>query len=247
MHDLIHINEALSGLPIDVTFIDFDDLKNMDLSDINVIINAGSAGTAWCGAGDWNDPVVEEVLTEWVNEGGCFIGVNEPSSTGEKDFSFKMSGVLGVNRDSDFKSCMGRWAFIDEDLYHILPAGSSIPLKGRVHLTDGNAKVLRSKDGYPLLTVNHFGRGLGVYLSTFENAPENYRLLLNILMFGSHLTKNIRYIPDNPMVECSYFPASGKLVVINNSEDEQSAVIETDNGPFNVSGLAPLSTEIFEI
>ena len=247
MHDLIHINETLSGLPVDVTYIDFDDLKSMDLTDINVIINAGSAGTAWCGAENWNDPVVEEVLTEWVSAGGCFIGVNEPSSTGEKDFRFRMSGVLGVNRDSDYKSCMGKWAFVDDNSEGIIPEGSHIPLRGKVHLTDGAAKVIRSKDGYPLLTVNDFGRGKGIYLSTFENAPENYRLLLNILLYACGLSFDHKYVTDNPMVECAFFESSKKLIVINNSESKQSATIVTDGGEFKAKDIAPLATAIYDL
>ena len=190
---------------------------------------------------------MEEVLTEWVNEGGCFIGVNEPSSTGEKDFRFKMSGVLGVNRDSDYKSCMGKWAFVDDNSDGLIPAVSSIPLRGKVHLTDGAAKVVKSKDGYPLLTVNSFGRGKGIYLSTFENAPENYRLLLNILLYGAGLSPDQKYISDNPMVECAYFAGSNSLIVINNSEEAQSVSISTDKGPFEVKDLAPLATAIYKL
>ncbi len=247
MHDLIHINEALSGLPVDVTYIDFEDLKSTDLSGINVIINAGAAGTAWCGDEEWNDPVVEEVLTEWVSEGGCFVGVNEPSSTGSKDFRFRMSVILGVNLDSPHKSCMGKWAFVDDNSEGIIPSVSNIPLKGKVHLTDGNARVIRSRDGYPLLTVNSFGRGKGIYLSTFENAPENYRLLLNILLYACNLSDGPGYVTDNPMVECAYFPASRKLVVINNSEKEESVTIPTDKGPVSIQKLAPLSTEMINL
>jgi beta-D-galactosyl-(1->4)-L-rhamnose phosphorylase len=49
MHDLIHINEALSGLPVEVSFISFEDVKAGALKDVNIVINAGRAGTAWSG------------------------------------------------------------------------------------------------------------------------------------------------------------------------------------------------------
>ena len=49
MHDLIHVNEALAGLPVDVQFIDFDDIRQGALKDLDVVINAGSAGSAWSG------------------------------------------------------------------------------------------------------------------------------------------------------------------------------------------------------
>ena len=53
MNDLIHINEALSGLPVDVRFISFEDVKNGALADVDVVINAGFAGSAWSGGDVW--------------------------------------------------------------------------------------------------------------------------------------------------------------------------------------------------
>jgi 1,3-beta-galactosyl-N-acetylhexosamine phosphorylase len=40
------IYEILSGLPVVVSFINFDDVKNGKLKDYDVVINAGDAGTA---------------------------------------------------------------------------------------------------------------------------------------------------------------------------------------------------------
>ncbi|WP_277406361.1 lacto-N-biose phosphorylase central domain-containing protein [Lacrimispora xylanisolvens] len=51
MHDLININEALSGLPLQVEFISFEDIKNGALNHVDVLINAGAFGTAWSGGG----------------------------------------------------------------------------------------------------------------------------------------------------------------------------------------------------
>ena len=53
MNDLIHINEALSGLPVDVSFISFEDVLNGALENVDVVINAGFAGSAWSGGGGW--------------------------------------------------------------------------------------------------------------------------------------------------------------------------------------------------
>lgn len=80
MHDLIHISEALAGLPFDVTFLNFTDVKTRNLSQYQVIINAGRAGTAWSGGSAWADDEVVERLTEWTARGGVFLGVNEPLS-----------------------------------------------------------------------------------------------------------------------------------------------------------------------
>ncbi len=246
MHDLIHVNEALSGLPVDVCFMDFDDIKKTDLSSIDIIINAGAAGTAWSGGENWKDPAVEEILSEWVSEGGCFIGVNEPSATDEGDSIFKMSQVLGVDKDSVLKSCHGKWAFDIEIIEGLIPEGSFVPSRCSVNLTDGKARVLLSDHGHPVMTVNDFGKGKGIYLSTFETDPCNNRLLLNILLFAAGLSLDQNYITDNPLVECAYFPGSHKLVIINNSEDAQQVTVNTEKGPLHIKDLAPLSTLIRE-
>lgn len=56
MHDLIHVNEALSGLPADVDFIGFEDVKAGALDQYDIVINAGRAGSAWSG-GDAASPL----------------------------------------------------------------------------------------------------------------------------------------------------------------------------------------------
>ena len=43
------ILEALSGLPVDVAFLSFDDVRNGVPKDIDVLINAGNAYTAFSG------------------------------------------------------------------------------------------------------------------------------------------------------------------------------------------------------
>lgn len=47
--------ECLSGMPFDVEFIDFDDIRSGIPKDIGVIINVGDAYTAFSGAENWID------------------------------------------------------------------------------------------------------------------------------------------------------------------------------------------------
>ena len=52
--DLTNMLEALSGLPVDVAFMSFDDvLENGIPGDTKVIINAGWQGSAWSGGDYW--------------------------------------------------------------------------------------------------------------------------------------------------------------------------------------------------
>lgn len=130
MHDLIHINEALSGLPVDVKFISFEDVKKGALKDVDVVINAGYAGSAWSGGDNWKDDEVVTILTKWVHDGGAFIGVNEPSATEGYDTYFRMAHVLGIDEDTGARVCHGRWSFTADDTEEILPEGATGSAEG---------------------------------------------------------------------------------------------------------------------
>ena len=148
MNDLIHINEALSGLPVDVSFISFEDVLNGALEDVDVVINAGFAGSAWSGGDVWKNPAVVEKLTRFVYEGGAFIGVNEPSAVEGYDTFFRMAPVLGVDEDTGARICHGKWQFAVENIEGLMPEGSFVKKKGDYrkgipYLTDGKAKEAR--------------------------------------------------------------------------------------------------------
>ena len=184
MHDLIHINESLAGLPVNVKFISFADVENGALSDIDIVINAGRAGTAWSGGAAWKNSALVAAIQEWVYQGGCLIGVGEPSATeGFADY-FRMAQVLGVDEDTGAKVCHGKWQFeVDEELAkQLIPAGTVLPKKEGIFLTDGNAKVLGAEDGTPVATVHAFGAGKGIYLSGYRYHNANTRMLLHMLL-----------------------------------------------------------------
>jgi beta-D-galactosyl-(1->4)-L-rhamnose phosphorylase len=184
MHDLIHINEALSGLPVEVSFISFEDIKNGALKDYNVVINAGYAGSAWSGGDHWKDNEVVELLTKWVYEGGAFLGVNEPSAVEGYDNYFRMAHILGIDKDTGARVSHGRWIYDVTEVKGLLPDNCHIKAGKNLYLTDGNAKVLMEEDGMPVLTVYPFGRGMGIYLPSFEISQENTRLLLNLILYA---------------------------------------------------------------
>ncbi len=227
MHDLIHINESLSGLPFEVEFIDFEEIKNGVPKDITVIINAGLAGTAWSGGDVWKDETIIENLTKWVYEGGAYIGVNEPSAVEGYDTFFRMAHVLGIDQDTGAKVNHGRWSYDVDIIPNLIPEGSRIKGKEHLYLTDGNAKVLMEESGLPVMTVNDFGKGKGIYLASFEVNLQNTRMLLNTILYGNGENLDQCYVTNNPFTECAYYPNSNKLVVINNSEQKQTTTVKT--------------------
>ncbi len=248
MHDLIHINEALSGLPLDVRFIGFEDVKNGALADVDVVINAGAAGTAWSGGSAWKDAAVIEALTKWVYEGGTLIGVGEPSAVAGYDTYFRMAHVLGVDEDTPERVCHGKWVFeVDEaSACRVMPAVAVAPEKSKCHLTDGKASVLAAHDGNPLLTRNAFGKGQGIYLSGFEVNNANTRMLLNLILDAGGEAPNGLYLTDNAEMECAFYPESRTLVVINNADTVQECKIHTECGTEHVR-LEAFDTEIRQI
>lgn len=230
MHDLIHINEALSGLPVDVSFISFEDVLNGALEEVDMVINAGYAGSAWSGADAWLDPKLIEAMTQWVYEGGVFMGINEPSAVAGGDTFFRMAHVLGIDEDTGARVSHGKWKYEVEAIDALMPEGSFIRSAKNRYLTDGNARVIAESDGVPTMTVNEFGKGKGIYLSSYEITKENTRLLLNLIQFAGNDKSSPLYISDNPYTECAYYPQSKTLVIINNSEQVQVTTILTQMG-----------------
>ena len=246
MHDLIHINEALSGLPVDVKYISFEDVKNGALEDVDVVINAGYEGSAWSGGDAWKDDMLVTILTKWVHEGGTFIGVNEPSAVAGYDNYFRMAHVLGIDEDTGAKVCHGKWQFTATDEEGILPAGVHVTAKPKRYLTDGKAKVLLADNGQPAVTVNEFGKGKGIYLASFEVDLVNTRMLYQLIRYAGGEGVTGLYMTDNVNTECAYYPANKKLVVINNSGEEQTTTVLTENGDVTVA-LPPYATVFKEL
>lgn len=246
MHDLIHINESLSGLPVEVSFIDFNDIKEGCLDEIDVIINAGRMGNAWSGGDAWSDPEVVERITAWVGKGGAFIGVNEPSATKGYNTTFRMAHVLGVDYDLGERVCHGKWKYEIEPVEGLLPVGSKIRGKEHIYLTDGTAKVLMEENGLPKVTVHSFGEGYGVYMSSFQESLENTRLLLNLLLYVTKRSLTIDGITNDYRAECAYYENSNTLVVYNNSEEycETAVVVE---GVTYEAKLQPYDSEAIKV
>ena len=246
MHDLIHINEALSGLPVDVKFISFEDVKKGALADVDVVINAGYAGSAWSGGDCWKDDEAVTLLTKWVYEGGCFLGVNEPSAVDGYDNYFRMAHVLGIDKDTGARVCHGKWTFEADDTEELLPEGATVVGKENLYLTDGNARVLLADQENPLVTVHDFGKGKGIYLASFQVDQENTRMLYQLIRYAGGEGLKGLYMTDNLYTECAYYPESRRLVVINNSEKEQTATVPTQEGDRTVT-LAAYDTVIVEL
>lgn len=245
MHDLIHINEALSGLPVQTEFLSFEDVKAGKLEGVDVVINAGRAGTAWSGGDAWHDAKLVTALNAWVAQGGVLIGVNEPSAApGHGDY-FRMARALGVDEDTGARVCHGRWPVAADPVPGLIPEGAELPVREHLYLTDGDTRVLAEQDGCPAIATHAFGKGRGVYLAGFSYSPENARMLLNLMLWAKGLPLNAAYLTTDSGTECAWFPDARQLVVINNTDTPRTTAVHTPEGDVTVE-LEPFATCILD-
>lgn len=241
--ELYHVLEALAGLPLDVTFISFDDLKAHGVPrGVKVILNCGRQGTAWSGGHYWNDPEIVARLTQWVRKGGACIGIAEPSAYATPGQSFRLAAVLGVDRDRGERIANGKYAYTRPEssmgpvAQHFITADlTAAPDFGRdvdnVFVLGSTTVVLADRNGSPQISAHPFGRGRAVYFSGFKISPENTRLLHRALFWAAAREASWPvWQSSNVQTECAWFAAQKKLVVINNAGDRQSTVITLGDG-----------------
>ena len=237
-HVLIHVLEALSGLPFDVKFLSFEDIGGSVPDGFDIIINAGEAGSAWSGGAIWQNERLIETLTRWVHQGGVFVGIGEPSAMPGYATYLRMAHVLGVDIDNGEKACHGRWMFEPENVKWLT---SEYKTDKDVILTDGKARVLSAQGSTPTVAMNNFGKGAGVYLASFEYCPRAARDFMNLLLYAATGTPSADGITDNPHVECAVF--GGKIILINNTDMPQEACVKW-NGQCYLAKLAPYEMRI---
>jgi len=235
--DYNELIESLAGLPLEVVFISFDDLLAGGVpKGVRVIINCGREGSAWSGGLYWEEPAINEILTEWVQAGGGFIGIAEPSAAPEPGQLFKLSHVLGVDRDRGERLANGKYRFtppagphfITSDLEGELDLGREVD---GIYALGPGAQVLAERNASPRIATNAFGKGRAVYLSGFKFAPQNTRLIHRAIHWAAAREDEFqKWNTTNIRTECAYFPKKGKLVVINNSDSAQKTGVWDGEG-----------------
>ncbi len=248
--------ECLSGLPVEVEFISFDDITQSGIpSDISVIINDGEAETAWSGGRYWSKPEVVSAVREFVYNGGGFIGVQEPSAYHCQGRFFQLFDVLGVDKEvgatittAPVESRKPATHFILDDDLSSLNFGVE---KSYVYPISRRLEVLRSdRSGMHILLSSHqYGRGRAVYIASLPFSFANSRLLLRAIFWSAGKEGDIhRWFSSNPNTDCAYWPDSGSLVVVNNVDVEQTTVIYDGNGvKFGETVIGPYESKWFSV
>jgi beta-D-galactosyl-(1->4)-L-rhamnose phosphorylase len=234
--ELNELIESLAGLPVDVQFLSFDDLLKRGVPrDVKVVINCGREGSAWSGGHNWTEPKINECLTQWVHQGGGFLGVAEPSAVPEPGQLFKLSHVLGLDRDRGERIANGKYKYALAAPHFITADLSGAPDFGKdvegIYTLGAGTTVLADKNGSPRIATHAFGRGRSVYTSGFKFTYENTRLLHRALFWAAAREAQWpAWACSNVRTECAYFPKKAKLVVINNAGTPQKTSIALGDG-----------------
>ncbi|MFC0302660.1 1,3-beta-galactosyl-N-acetylhexosamine phosphorylase [Virgibacillus soli] len=247
------ILESLSGMPFDVEFMSFDDIKQNGIpEDVGVIINAGDAGTSWSGDKAWLDEQVVSTIREWVHQGGGFIGVGEPTAHEHQGEFFQLADVLGVQKEIGYSLSLDKYNkqseeahFILADQYEPIDFGESMKY---VYQSNAETKVLAMEEGDVKVAVNEFGEGRSVYIAGLPYSPENTRLLLRTIYWAASEEAIMqKWHTTNVQTECAAYPEAGKFVVINNSYETQQTTVYKADGSKEALTLQPMGYKWFDI
>ena len=221
IYSYVGIIECLSGMPIDLDFINFEDVLNGALDKYKVIINAGSAYTSWSGAENWINPDIVTKIRQWVDQGGGFIGVGEPTAYQHQGQFFQLSDVLGVDKEVNFTLSHDKYNtvnskhFLLEDIDGQIDFGEGM---NGIYAHGEDYQILSQYHGYAQLVTNRFGKGRSIYLAGLPYSPQNCRLLLRTIYWAAQVEDEMKkYYVSNVNTEVAAFEEIGKIAVINNT------------------------------
>jgi 1,3-beta-galactosyl-N-acetylhexosamine phosphorylase len=232
-----NITESLSGQPFDLEWLSFDDIRDGVPEGFGVIINFGFAGTAWSGGDNWTDPRVVAAIREFVDQGGGFLGLFDPTAREHGGAFFQLWDILGVQKEyglsNDCKKVIPtdlvEGHFIAKDLSQTQPAlGKTV--QTIYPCLETTQVIAKDADGSVTIAANNFGGGRGVYLAGFELGAEQNRLLQRAIWYAAGREDEMtrKWFSSNIETEIAGYPETGKYIVINNADSEQTTTI-TDN------------------
>ena len=239
------ILESLSGAAVDVQFLSFDDIRENGVpADIDVIINAGDAGTAFSGGEEWLDEKLTTTIREWVYNGGGFLGVGDPTAVHHGGRFFQLADIMGVDKELGFTLSTDKYFktaldahFITEDRISDFDFGES---KHDIYALSANTEIIEYSNNEVHMASNRYGKGRGVYISGLPYSYENTRLLMRAMFYaaGKEDQYHIWYA-DNLNCEVNAYPESGKYALLNNSNETQTTNFYDGDGNCESITLEP--------
>lgn len=237
--------ESLSGLPVDVEFISFDDVHNSGIDEsIDVIITGGDFATAFSGGDNWKDAKLVSNLRAWVHAGGALIGIGQPTATDFQGRFFQLADCLGVDQERGFSQSHTKYHpstetshFITADLTGRIDCGEGTR---SVYATDPDTEVLSFENSEVQLSVHEAGAGRAVYLAGLPYSMENSRLLLRALYYATRReSETKRWFSSNPACDVNYYPEAGTFCVANATNAPQVTTVFDGSSVPSEYSLAP--------
>ena len=245
------ILESLSGAAVDVVFLSFDDIRENGVpADVDVIINAGDAGTAFSGGEEWLDETLVTAIRKWVYEGGGFIGVGEPTAVHHGGRFFQLSDILGVDKELGYTLSTDKYFtkaldshFITQDVPRdesgrlVLDFGEGMK---NVYALGTDTEIGEYSDHEVHLSAHGYGKGRGVYISGLPYSYANTRLLMRAMYYAAHKEDAFHvWFADNLNCEVNAYPESGKYAILNNSNETQTTKFYDGDGNCETVTLEP--------
>lgn len=241
----VGVLEALAGLPVDTSFLDFNDIKGNGLSHLDVLLNIGDCN-AFTGQEHWSDPEVVASIRSFVYEGGAFLGVGLPTSVSGAFPFFRLSDVLGVDLEQGFTlgyphvSTVVKNHFVLQDVTKEVDFGHSPDFVYALEdVTVLSKDHLRGSDSVKL-ALHPYGKGEGAYLAGLPYSLENARLLYRLLL---HLSKKedqlLHSFSSSPKVECNDYPSLPCYFLSNLTAEEVQTTFYDREGKSQNLTLSP--------
>lgn len=229
------ILEALSGMPINLVFLSFEDIKNDEhvLDDVKVIINAGDAMSSYSGGEYWDDPEMVACIRKFVYEGGGFIGIGEPTAYQKQGHQFQLFDVLGVDQEMGFTLSTDKynWDTHDHFITDTLPKDLDFGEEIRNIYANENTIILKQDEKNVNLSVHEYGSGRSVYMNGLPFSFVNARLLYRAMFYAAHEESNIKqWYAENYNLEVNVYPSTNSFCVVNNTYEPQHSVIYRGDG-----------------
>lgn len=244
--------EALSGAPVDVSFISFDDIikDRVKLEDFDIVMNIGDVNTGQAGGEYWSDERILRAVRDFIYNGGGFIGVGEPSGHIYQGRVLQLASQLGVEIENGFTLGKGKYNknikshFITAQIDEEINFGEG---KDFVYALEGT-DVLAVRNDSVQLSSKEFGNGRCVYISGLPYSLVNTRLLYRSILWASHDEEGIyRWCSDNLNVEVNAYVENNKFCVVNNTyETQETTIYKGDGSSFEVI-LKPTEIKWFTI
>lgn len=237
--------ECLSGLPVEIDFISFEEIAENGIpEDIDVIINDGDAETAWSGGRWWADPRVVAEVRRFIHSGGGFIGCRGPSAFQNNGRYFQLADVMGVDKETGntLQSAtvplhLEKEHFITTDLDGSADFGTH---ESFVYVSDPATEVLAANGLHVLASAKPYGEGRSVFFGALPFDLTNARLLHRAIFWAAGKEAELKkWFSSNPNTDCAWYPATGKLAVVNNADQAVTTTVYHGDGSTSELTMEP--------